>query len=248
LGSGGREDHYVRLPSLGTWGAPPRLFLIWCFYRPRETVMKLTSSSFQPDQAIPEKFAFGAPDSVLHVRLTDNHNPHLQWSGAPAQTRSFALVCVDPDVPSKPDDVNQEGKTIKADLPRVDFYHWVMVDIPASVTEIKAGECSNGIVAGGKKQLGGPAGSRQGVNDYTGWFANDADMKGAYRGYDGPCPPWNDERLHHYNFTIYALSCSRAPVDGDFTGQQALQAIKPHILAQATLTGTYSLNPNLKKK
>ena len=47
--------------------------------------MKLTSSSFQPDQAIPEKFAFGAPDPVLHIRLTDNHNPHLQWSDAPAQ-------------------------------------------------------------------------------------------------------------------------------------------------------------------
>jgi len=210
--------------------------------------MKLTSTSFQPDQAIPEKFAFGAPDPVLHVRLTDNHNPHLRWSDAPGQTRSFALICVDPDVPSKPDDVNQEGKTVKADLPRVDFYHWVMVDIPAQVTEIKAGECSNGIVAGGKKQLGGPAGARQGVNDYTGWFANDADMKGTYLGYDGPCPPWNDERLHHYNFTVYALSCARAPIEGEFTGQQLLQAIKPHILAQATLTGTYSLNPKLKLK
>jgi Raf kinase inhibitor-like YbhB/YbcL family protein len=209
--------------------------------------MKLTSTSFQPGQAIPEKFAFGAPDPILHIRLTDNHNPHLQWSGAPAGTRSFAVICVDPDVPSKPDDVNQEGKTVPADLPRVDFYHWVMVDIPAQVTELAAGACSNGIVAGGKKELGGPPGARQGVNDYTNWFASDADMKGTYRGYDGPCPPWNDSIVHHYNFTVYALSSERCAVEGNFTALQVLEAIRPHILAQASLTGTYSLNPQLKK-
>ena len=47
--------------------------------------MRLTSASFLADQPIPEEFAFGAPDPVLHVRLTTNHNPHLKWSGAPAQ-------------------------------------------------------------------------------------------------------------------------------------------------------------------
>lgn len=210
--------------------------------------MKLTSTSFQHGQAIPEQFAFAAPDPILHLRLTDNHNPQLKWTGAPAQTRSFAVICVDPDAPGQPDDVNQEGKTVPADLPRTDFHHWVMVDIPAGVTEIGAGECSNGIVAGGKKALGGPAGSRQGVNDYTGWFASDADMKGTYRGYDGPCPPWNDARVHRYHFTVYALSTERAAVEGDFTALQVLQALRPHILAQATLTGTYSLNPQLNKK
>jgi Raf kinase inhibitor-like YbhB/YbcL family protein len=122
-----------------------------------------------------------------------------------------------------------------------------MVDIPPQITEIKAGACSNGIVAGGKKELGGPEGSRQGVNDYTGWFAGDADMKGTYKGYDGPCPPWNDEIVHHYHFTVYALSCARAPVDGDFTGKQVLEAIRPHILGQATLTGTYSNNPRFNQ-
>jgi Raf kinase inhibitor-like YbhB/YbcL family protein len=210
--------------------------------------MKLTSTSFQHNQAIPEKFAFGAHDPILHVRLTDNHNPQLKWSDAPAGTRSFALICVDPDVPSKPDDVNQEGKTVPASLPRTDFYHWVMIDIPANVTELKAGECSNGIVAGGKKTLGGPEDARQGVNDYTGWFAGDADMKGTYRGYDGPCPPWNDAITHHYNFTVYALSIARLPVTGDFTGTQVLQAIRPHILDQATLTGTYAINPKAQLK
>jgi Raf kinase inhibitor-like YbhB/YbcL family protein len=204
--------------------------------------MKLTSASFLSDQPIPEQFAFGAPDPVLHVRLASNHNPQLKWSGAPAQTRSFALICVDSDVPTSPDDVNKEGRVVPANLPRGDFYHWVMVDIPPSVTEIAEAECSEGIVAGGKKELRGPRGARQGVNDYTGWFANDPDMAGTYRGYDGPCPPWNDQRVHRYRFTVYALSCERVPVEGDFTAPQVLDAIRSHILAEATLIGTYSLN------
>lgn len=203
--------------------------------------MKLTSASFLPDQLIPEQFAFGAPDPVLHIRLAANHNPNLKWSGAPAEARSFALICVDSDAPTKPDDVNKEGRIVPANLPRADFYHWVMVDIPTSTTEIAAGECSDGIVAGGKQDLAGPEGSRQGVNDYTGWFAEDADMSGAYRGYDGPCPPWNDALVHHYHFTVYALSCDRTPVDGDFTGPQVLEAIRPFILAEASLTGTYAI-------
>jgi Raf kinase inhibitor-like YbhB/YbcL family protein len=208
--------------------------------------MRLTSASFLPDQPIPEQFAFGAPDPILHVRLAANHNPQLKWSGAPAQTRSFALICVDTDVPTKPDDVNQEGRVVPASLPRGKFYHWVMVDIPAGVSEIAAGECSDGIVAGGKKELRGPRGARQGVNDYTGWFASDPDMAGTYRGYDGPCPPWNDMLVHHYHFTLYALSCERLPVEGDFTAPQVLDAIKPHVLAEATLTGTYAINKEAK--
>jgi Raf kinase inhibitor-like YbhB/YbcL family protein len=207
--------------------------------------MKITSASFLPDQAIPEQFAFGATDPVLHVRLAANHNPQLKWSGAPAETRSFALICVDPDAPTKPDDVNKEGRVVPASLPRGDFFHWAIVDVPATTTEIAAGECSNGIVAGGKRELSGPKGSRQGVNDYTSWFANDADMTGTYRGYDGPCPPWNDMRVHRYHFTVYALSCERAPVEGDFTGPQALEAIRPFVLAEARITGTYSLNPKV---
>ncbi|HEU4600778.1 MAG TPA: YbhB/YbcL family Raf kinase inhibitor-like protein [Steroidobacteraceae bacterium] len=207
--------------------------------------MKLTSASFLDQQPIPADFAFGIPDSVLHVRFASNHNPQLKWTGAPAETQSFAIICVDPDAPSKPDDVNKEGRVVPASLPRANFYHWAIVDIPHSVTEIAAGECSSGIVAGGKKQLPGPKGSRQGINDYTGWFADDPDMSGTYRGYDGPCPPWNDMRVHHYQFTVYALSTPRLKVDDDFTAPEALEAMRPFILAEASLTGTYTLNPGV---
>jgi Raf kinase inhibitor-like YbhB/YbcL family protein len=209
--------------------------------------MKLTSASFLHEQAIPEQFAFGAPDPVLHIRLAADHNPHLKWTGAPGTTQTFAIVCVDPDAPSKPDDVNKEGRVVPASLPRADFHHWAMVDIPADVTEIAAGSCSDGIVAGGKKNPKGPPGSRQGVNDYTSWFAQDADMAGSYLGYDGPCPPWNDQRVHRYHFTVYALSCARAPVEGAFTAPDVLKAIKPHVLAEARITGTYTLNPGATK-
>ena len=92
--------------------------------------MKLTSSSFSNNGAIPAEFAFCSIDPVNKITMSKNRNPQLAWSGAPAGTKSFALVCHDYDVPSVADDVNKEGKSIPASLPRVDFYHWVLVDLP----------------------------------------------------------------------------------------------------------------------
>lgn len=208
--------------------------------------MKLRSDSFEDGQAIPGKFAFCVPDASAHVKLADNHNPHLAWGGAPSGTKSFALICVDPDAPTKPDDVNQEGRTVPASLPRASFFHWAMVDIPPDVKEIAAGSCSHGVHAHGKKHPPGPGASRQGINDYTGWFAGDKDMAGHYHGYDGPCPPWNDSIPHHYRFTVYATDLARCAVEGEFTAQQVLAAIKGHVLGEASLTGVYTLNPSVK--
>jgi Raf kinase inhibitor-like YbhB/YbcL family protein len=208
--------------------------------------MQLTSGDLSHQSRIPEAFAFGAPDERTHVRLSSNRNPGLSWTGVPAGARSFVLICVDPDVPTRPDDVNQEGRTVPASLPRTDFYHWTMVDISPTVTEIRAGACSDGITAHGKRNPPGPAGSRQGLNDYTGWFAGDPAMSGQYFGYDGPCPPWNDELLHHYHFVVYATDLARCPVDGAFTGAQVEAAIKGHVLAEARIIGTYSLNPRFR--
>jgi Raf kinase inhibitor-like YbhB/YbcL family protein len=81
------------------------------------------------------------------------------------------------------------------------------------------------------------------LNDYTGWFAGDADMGGDYFGYDGPCPPWNDALMHRYVFTVYALDLAQLPVSGGFTMEQARAAMQGHILAQTSLTGRYTLNP-----
>jgi phosphatidylethanolamine-binding protein (PEBP) family uncharacterized protein len=121
-----------------------------------------------------------------------------------------------------------------------------MVDIPPTVSEIVAGTCSSGITPRGKRNPPGPDGSRQGLNDYTAWYQGDAEMAGEWLGYDGPCPPWNDELLHHYHFVLYATDLARCPVEGAFTGPQTEAAIRRHVLAQARLIGTYSLNPEVR--
>ena len=211
--------------------------------------MKLWSDSFKDGAAIPGEFAFCVIDPATHVTLSANKNPHLAWSDVPPAAKSLALIVRDPDVPSRGDDVNQEGKTVPADLPRVDFFHWTLIDIPAGAQQIAAASFANGVTPRGKS---GPTiansplpGARHGINDYTGWFAQDADMSGAYFGYDGPCPPWNDAIVHRYVFTLYALDIASLPLDGQFSGAQVRAAIDGHILAQASVSGSYSLNPTL---
>ncbi len=207
--------------------------------------MKLSSNSFVDGAAIPGEFAFCVPDDAHHVSLGSNRNPHLAWSEVPEGCRSFALICCDPDVPSQGDDVNQEGRTVPAALPRVDFFHWVVADLPATLREIPTGSFSSEVVPRGKPGPTAPHGSRQGINDYTSWFAGDQDMRGDYYGYDGPCPPWNDEIRHRYVFTLYALDLEQLPLQGQLTGPALRQAIQGHVLAEASLTGSYSLNPTL---
>lgn len=208
--------------------------------------MKLTSTGFADGQKIPGEFSFCIPDPAHHVCLGKNLNPQLAWSDVPTGTRSFALICHDPDVPSRGDDVNQEGRSVPASLPRVDFFHWVLIDLPATVDRINEGEFSKGVTPRGKPGPQAAHGSRQGVNNYTDWFAGDNDMRGDYYGFDGPCPPWNDEIIHHYVFTIYALDIDKLPLQGKFGGPEVRTAIAGHILAQASLTGTYTLNPALQ--
>jgi Raf kinase inhibitor-like YbhB/YbcL family protein len=208
--------------------------------------MQLTSTSLTDNQPISGDFAFCTPDPAHHVCLGRNRNPQLAWSSAPAGTRAFAIICHDPDVPSRGDDVNQENRTVPASLPRVDFFHWVLVDLPASVLEVTEGEFSNCVTPRGKPGPTSLHGARQGINDYTGWFAGDRDMSGDYYGYDGPCPPWNDERVHHYVFTVFALDIEHLPLEGKFGGQQARDAMAGHILGQASITGIYTLNPNVQ--
>ena len=207
--------------------------------------MRLWSNSWINGERIPPRCAAGRPDAAGGATFSDNLNPHLAWSEVPAGTQSLALICHDFDVPSKGDDVNQPGREVPADLPRVDFFHWVMVDLPPTLAEIAEGEFSRGFTARGKS---GPAtlhGARHGLNDFTGWFAGDAERAGNYFGYDGPFPPFNDSLIHHYVFTVYALAIARVPVAGAFTGAQTREAIYPHVLAEATHSGTYTLNQRL---
>ena len=208
--------------------------------------MKLTSESLTEGKPVPEKNAFGVPDPQTHMRFGDNLSPQLGWSGIPDGTRTLVLLCHDPDVPSEADDVNKEDRQVPAELSRVDFFHWVLVDIPVSTTELPEGEFSKGVTPKGKSGPEAPHGLRHGLNDFTNFLAGNPDMAGEYFGYDGPCPPWNDALLHHYVFTLYATDLERCPVDGKFTGEDVRQAIQGHVLDRAAITATYSLNPKVK--
>lgn len=207
--------------------------------------MKLWSDSWTNGDRIPPRYAAGKPDGQGRATFGDNLNPHLAWSDVPAGTRSMVLICHDFDVPSKGDDVNQPGREVPAELPRVDFFHWVLVDLPPVPTVIAEGEFSSGFVARGKPGPQARGGVRQGLNDYTGWFAGDPQMAGQYFGYDGPFPPWNDTLVHHYVFTLYAVAIERLPLEGVFTGQQVREKLAGRVLAEATFSGTYTLNQRL---
>ena len=206
--------------------------------------MQLESDSITDGERIPEAYAFCAPDPEEHASQGGNRSPHLAWSGVPDGTKSFAVICVDGDVPTVGDDVNQEGRTVSSDLPRTDFYHWVLVDVPASIRELEEGRDADGVTPRGKPTGPTDYGVR-GRNDYTDWFAGDEEMAGTYGGYDGPCPPWNDELVHHYHFRVYALNVQSLGLSGDFGGADAVEALKGHVLDQAEIVGTYTLNPDL---
>ncbi len=207
--------------------------------------MQLSTSSFADGGTIPARYAFSRSHPDNHVALSENVNPSLDWTEVPDGTKSFALICHDYDVPSVGDDVNQEDREIPADLRRVDFFHWVVVDLPGDLRAIAEGEFADGVVVGGQQVGDGPHGSRQGLNDFTGWFAEDADMRGNYYGYDGPAPPWNDSIIHHYVFTVFALDMDSTLVYGNFTGHDVREAIDRHVLAEASVVGTYTQNPRL---
>ncbi|HTU61231.1 MAG TPA: hypothetical protein VMF89_22405, partial [Polyangiales bacterium] len=81
----------------------------------------------------------------------------------------------------------------------------------------------------------------RGLNDYTGWFKGDKDLEGQYAGYDGPWPPFNDERLHHYTFTVYAVDVPSLNLSGGFALADAKKALQGHVLAEAKITVSYAI-------
>ncbi|MDB5960675.1 MAG: YbhB/YbcL family Raf kinase inhibitor-like protein [Massilia sp.] len=215
--------------------------------------MRLWSDTFTEGGVLPAECAFACIDPVQRVRFSSNRNPHLAWEDVPAAAHSLALFCRDVDAPSKPEHVNEAGQVVPARLARVDFHHWTLVDIPVELHSVGEGQFSELVTPHGKP---GPLAPftvkngiehtlRQGLNDYTSWFAGDPDLAGEYFGYDGPYPPWNDERAHAYVFTLYALDTSRFPLEGTFTGLQARQALRGHILDEAQVYCVYSLNPKV---
>jgi Raf kinase inhibitor-like YbhB/YbcL family protein len=162
--------------------------------------MKLTSTSFRDGASL-------AQDHVLSAQYGfgcagNNRSPQLTWSGAPEGTKSFAVTCYDPDAPT--------GSG---------FWHWVVVNIPANVTELPldAGNPDSGKL---------PKGALQTRTDF------------GKPGYGGPCPPEGDH-AHRYIFTVFAVNQETLPVEADTSA--AVVGFNLHFatLAKATLYGYY---------
>jgi Raf kinase inhibitor-like YbhB/YbcL family protein len=208
--------------------------------------LEVKAEGIDSDNYINTDYAFCVPAATGHVKDGPDKSIGISWGKGPEGTKSYAVIMVDPDVPTKFDDAGKEGKALSAEMPRQSFYHWVLYDIPAAQSQIPAGTDSQGIVKNGKSELKTSYGTR-GVNDYAPYFASDPERKGTYAGYDGPCPPWNDERIHHYHIKVFALNTPSLGLKGPVTGHQVMDAVATHILAQGEVVGKYTLNADIKK-
>jgi Raf kinase inhibitor-like YbhB/YbcL family protein len=129
-----------------------------------------------------------------------NISPHLAWDGVPAGTKSFVVTVFDPDAPTA------SG-----------WWHWVVVDIPASAHELARGAGS------GTAKL--PDGALQ------------TRTNSGHPGYGGAAPPAG--QTHHYIFTVHALKISRLNVAADTSATKIESLSHANTLGQATLTVTY---------
>ncbi len=207
-------------------------------------MMELTSTSFDDGAKIPPRIAFAVPADPGPVAFSENRNPHLRWVGAPDGARSFVVTCIDHDCPSAPDDVNQPDREIPASLPRVDFTHWLLANVPSSVNEIEEGSHSQSVTPRGKAADAAPLGVH-GQNDYTAWTSDDPELAGQWNGYDGSAPPWNDSIVHHYEFTVHALDVDALDLEPGFTLDELKAAMEGHVLDSASIVGVYASNPRL---
>lgn len=198
--------------------------------------MKIVSQDFEHGQWIPSECAYGRLVGGQFA-LSENLNPHLAWSGLPEGTQSIVLACVDPDVPTDFNALNEQGE-IPADQPRRDFVHWLVWDMDPSVTEIQKGEASVGDEKSGKrfaKPLGVEA-----INDYS----SETEI---HRGYDGPCPPGIDARMHGYEFRVFALDVKTLGLPDTARWTEVCERMASHVLGSAVIQGIYSLNPRMQK-
>jgi Raf kinase inhibitor-like YbhB/YbcL family protein len=152
-----------------------------------KSTMVLTSSAFVAGESIPVRYSL----------YGENLSPDLSWDKVPEGTKSFALICRDPDAPAGT------------------FYHWVLFNIPESLRSLPEGL---------GRDVGLPTGGTQGTNSF------------GQVGYDGPRPP---SGTHRYYFDLYALDRT-LDLDQTATAGQLQQAMKGHVLAQASLLGKYA--------
>jgi Raf kinase inhibitor-like YbhB/YbcL family protein len=210
--------------------------------------LKVSVDAFKNGEMMPNKYAFCAPAAQGRTEPGANFSPSISWSRGPRGTKSYAILLYDTDSPAEQrDKINKEGVTMTPAIPRRTFFHWVLVDIPPNIRSLKEGADSDARVVHGKPATPAAAGVR-GLNDYTKVTAGNDATKGQYYGYDGPCPPWNDEVVHHYHFAVFALSAKKLDLPQDFDGAAVLDVIKDKVLAQGEVVGLYTQNPAQRAK
>jgi Raf kinase inhibitor-like YbhB/YbcL family protein len=165
------------------------------------SMMKLTSPAFANGADIPEQYTGVGRDQ----------SPPLIWSDVPQNTQSFALICDDPDAPSRTRP-RREGPWV----------HWVIYNIPASERQLTE-------ALGALPELDQPVGSAQGQND----FGSSGNI-----GYRGPMPP-QGSGPHRYFFKLYALDQRLDLSAKDANKQTLLADMRGHVLAEAELMGLF---------
>jgi Raf kinase inhibitor-like YbhB/YbcL family protein len=162
---------------------------------PSFTVVSDDMADGQPMAAAQASGAFGVPGGA-------DRSPHLRWEGAPGSTQSYAVTCYDPDAPT--------GSG---------FWHWVVFDIPTTVTELPAG-------AGSPDGAGLPVGAVQ--------ARHDANML----GYVGAGPP-PGHGPHRYVFAVHALDVEHTGATVDSTPAYVGFTMFGRTLGRALLTATF---------
>ena len=162
---------------------------------------KLTSTDIGPDKPLAQEFVFSGFGCS-----GGNQSPALSWSGAPPGTKSYAIALFDPDA--------MQGRG---------FWHWLMVNIPASTTALARDAGKND----GSKMPGGAVQIRNGFRA---------------AGYSGSCPPTADEP-HAYVMTVYALKVVALDVAADATSSAMLAMIEANALGKACLTYHFGRKP-----
>jgi Raf kinase inhibitor-like YbhB/YbcL family protein len=153
--------------------------------------MELTSTSITEGEPIDLSYAHASVGGR-------NVIPQLSWTPGPAGTKSYAITIYDPDAPT--------GSG---------FWHWILADVPADVTEIPEGGPL-------------PAGVRQWVNDAQ------------EPGYSGPFPPAGP--AHRYIHTVHAMPSAHLDAADDAANVQVRFAIHTTELDQASVTGTFQVD------